>query len=80
MEPTVQTDRTIPNAKPDITFRDNKNGTWMLIDVVVSGDKNVIQQEAENILKYENRTSDIERMWNVNVKVILVIIGATGTI
>jgi len=52
----------------------------MLIDVVISGDKNVIQQEAKNILKYENRTSDIERMWNVNVKVIPVIIGATGTI
>jgi hypothetical protein len=80
MEPTVQTDSTIPNTKPDITFRDNKNGTWMLIDVVISGDKNVIQQEPENILKYENRTSDIERMWNLNVKVIPVIIGATGTI
>ena len=80
MEPTVQTDRTIPNNKPDITVRDNKNGTCMLIDVVISGDKKVIQQEAENILKYENLTSDIEHMWNVNVKVIPVIIGATGTI
>jgi hypothetical protein len=80
MEPTVQTDRTIPNNKPDIIIRDNKNGTCMLTDVAISGDRNVIQQEAENILKYENLTSDIQRMWNVNAKVIPVIIGATGTI
>ena len=80
MEPTVRTDRTIPNNKPDITFRDNKNGTCMLIDDVISGDRNVIQQEAENILKYEKLTSDMQRMWNVNAKVIPVIIGATGSI
>ena len=77
---TVRTDRTIPNIKLDIIIRDNKNGTCMLIDVVMSGDRNVIQQEAENILKCENLTSDIQRMWNVNAKVIPVIIGATGTI
>jgi hypothetical protein len=68
MEPTVQTDRTISNNKPDITFRENKNGTCMLIDDAISGDRNVIQQEAENIPKYENLTSDIQRMWNVNAK------------
>jgi hypothetical protein len=39
MEPTVRTDRTIRNNKPDITFRENKNGTCMLIDDVISGDK-----------------------------------------
>jgi len=28
----VQTDRTIPNNKPDIISRDNEKGTCMLID------------------------------------------------
>jgi hypothetical protein len=28
----VQTDRTIPNNKPDIVIRDNEKGTCMLID------------------------------------------------
>jgi len=45
----VQTDRTIPNNKPDIIIRDNEKGTCMLIDVVISGDRNVIKKEAENI-------------------------------
>jgi hypothetical protein len=52
----------------------------MLIDVAVSGDRNVIQKEAEKILKYKNLTIEIQRMWNVKTRVIPVIIAATGTI
>ena len=52
----------------------------MLIDVAISGDRNVIKNEAEKILKYKELTTEIQRMWNVKPKVIPVIIGATGTI
>ena len=52
----------------------------MLIDVAISGDRNVIKKEAEKILKYKNLTIKIQRMWNVKTKVIPVIVGATGTI
>jgi hypothetical protein len=76
----VQTDRTIPNNKPDIIFRDNKKRTCMLIDVAILGDRNVIKKEAEKILKYKDLTIEIQRMWNVKMKVIPVTIGATGTI
>jgi hypothetical protein len=37
----------------------------MLIDVAIPGDRNVIQKEAENILKYKDLTIEIQRMWNV---------------
>ena len=40
----VQPDRTIPNNKPEVIIRDNKNGTCMLIDVAISGDRNVIKK------------------------------------
>jgi len=52
----------------------------MLIDVAISGDRNVIKKEADKILKYKDLKLEIERMWNVKTKVIPVIIGATGTI
>jgi len=42
----------------------------MLIDVAISGDRNMIK----------DLTIEIQCMWNVNAKVIPVIIGATGTI
>jgi hypothetical protein len=41
----VQTDRTIPNNKPDIIIRDNENRSCMLIDVAISGDRNVIKKK-----------------------------------
>jgi len=71
----VQTDRTISSNKPDIIIRDNEKGTCMLIDVAVSGDRNVIKKEAEKTLKYKDRTIEIQCMWNVKTKVIPVIIG-----
>ena len=75
----VQSDRTIPNNKPDIIIRDNEKRTCMLLDVAISGDRNVIKKAAK-ILKYKDLTIEIQRMWNVETKVIPVIIGATGTI
>ena len=76
----VQTNRTISNNKPDIIIRDNEMETCMLIDVEISGERNVIKEEAEKILKYKDLTIEIQRMWNVKTKVIPVIIGATGTV
>ena len=52
----------------------------MLIEVAISGDKNVIKKEAEKIVKYKDLTIDIQCMWNVKTKVIPVIIEVTGTI
>jgi hypothetical protein len=79
-EQQVQTDRIIPNNKPDIIIRDNEKRTCMLIDVAISGDGNVVKKEAEKILKYKDLTIEIQIMWNVKAKVIPVITGATGTI
>jgi hypothetical protein len=61
----VQTDRTIPNNKPDIIIRHNQKRTCMLTDVANSGDRNVIKKEAEKILKYKDlkieiRTTHVE--------------------
>ena len=52
----------------------------MLIDVAISGDRNVMKKEAEKIIKYKDLPIEIQRMWNVKATVIPVIIGATGTI
>jgi len=59
-------DDDIPNNKLDIISRDNENGTCMLTDVAISGDRNVIKKkETEKILKNKNLTTEIQRMWNV---------------
>ena len=50
----------------------------MLIDVAISGDRNMIKKEAEKIP--EDLTMEIQRIWILKPKVIPVITGATGTI
>jgi GTPase len=61
----------------------------MLMDVAISGDRNVIQKEVEEILKctaityllkYKELKTESQRMWNLKTKVVPVVIGATGTI
>jgi hypothetical protein len=77
MAPTVQTDRTIPNNKPDSVMRDNKNGTRVFMDGGICGDRNVVKKDAENIpkytaiiclLKYKDLKTEIQRMWKVKNK------------
>jgi hypothetical protein len=74
----VQTDRTIRSNKSDFIIRDNEKGTRTLIDVALSGDRNVIKKEAKKILKYEDLTIETQCMWNVKAKVVPEIIRATG--
>jgi hypothetical protein len=50
----TQTDRTIPNNKLDIVIQDSEKGKCVLIDFSISGDRNVIKNEAEKSLKYKD--------------------------
>jgi hypothetical protein len=54
--------------------------TTKLKDVAIPGDRNVIKEEAEKILKYKILTIEIQCMWNVKTKLIPVITGATETL
>jgi hypothetical protein len=52
----VQTDKTIPDSKPDIIICDNGKGTWILTDVIFAGDRKVIKREGKMILQYKDPT------------------------
>jgi len=42
--------------------RENEEGTCMLRDVAISGDRIVIKKDADKILKYKNHTIEIKRV------------------
>ena len=52
----------------------------MSTDTAIPGNINVIKKEVEDILKYKDLITEIQRKWNMKTKVIPVITGATGTI
>jgi hypothetical protein len=45
-------DREVLANRPHILIKNKKNRIWLLIDVIVPSDRNVIQKEAENKLKH----------------------------
>ena len=56
MEPTNANRQTITNNKPDIIIGDNGKGACVLVDFVISADRNVIKKEAQQIIKYKDLT------------------------
>ena len=70
----VHTHREVTANRPDIIIKNKKEKTSTLIDVAIPADRNVVQKEAENKLKYQ---SFIQRMWNLKCTIIPVITGAT---
>jgi len=68
-----------PN-RPDIIIKNKKEKTYLLIDVAVPADKNVVQKEAEKKLKYNSVCIEIQRLWNMKCMIIPVIIGTTGRV
>ena len=56
---------TIPKNKTEITIRENGEGTSMLVDTAISGERSVIKKEADKILKYKDLAIEIQRMCNI---------------
>jgi hypothetical protein len=47
----VQSDRTIANNKPDIMIHVNEEGSYLPIDIAVSGERNMIKKEVKKKLQ-----------------------------
>jgi hypothetical protein len=76
----VNISRPFPYNKPDIAIHGNEKVKRVLIDVAISGHINVVKKEAEELMKYKNRTIEIKCVWNVKAKLMPVITGASGTV
>ena len=76
----VHTDREVTANKPDIMIKNKKERTCTLIDVAIPADRNAVQKEEENKLKYKSLGIKSQRMWNLKFTIIPLIIGATGLV
>ena len=71
----IQTDKHLVH---NITVVEKKQ-VW-LIDVAKPGDSKIQQKEFEKITKYQDLKIEVERLWQKNAAVVLVVIGAIGAI
>ena len=58
---------------------DRRNSHCKIIDFAVPYHNRVDNKEAEKIDKYQDLAREIKRLWNTQVKIIPVVVGALGT-
>ena len=77
---TIQCDRVIEHRRPDITVVDKVKRKCWIIDVAIPGDHNIATKEFEKIDRYSELRVEISRLWDMETKVVPIIIGALGSI
>ena len=74
----VQTDIQMPHNRPDIILIDHQEKTGFIIDIAVPRDENIKDKEMEKIDKYQPLKIELERLWEVRITVIPVVVRALG--
>ena len=76
----IQTDKVIDARHPDIVVTNkDKRESW-IVDIAIPGDLRVREKEIEKREKYQDLAMEIRRLWKTSVKVVLIVVGALGTI
>ena len=71
---SIQTDHVIEAQRPDLVLVDKKERTCKIIDFAVPGDSR-IAKEKDKIEKYQDLGRVLQKIWNVKVKIIPLVVG-----
>ena len=73
----MHTDRKSDTNKPDITIKDQKKNSGLLVELIFPIDKNLSSGEFGKISKYKNLEIETEQMWHLKPPLL---VGAPGKI
>ena len=76
----IHTDRTIQENKPDISIKNHKEKAYKLIDFTFPMDINNSAKEFEKLSKYKDLQIAVERMWQLKISIIPIVVGALGLV
>ena len=77
----IQTDHLIPARRPDLIIMINKKKrTCKIVDLVVPADHRIKLKECEKKDKYLELARELKKLWNMQVTIIPIVIGAFGTV
>jgi hypothetical protein len=77
---SVIADKTIPVNRSDIIVTDRVNKYTYLIDINIPGTTNLEKTYRGKINKYTELADEIRRIWNQEVKIIPILVSATGIV
>ena len=61
--------------RPDLVVLDKKERSCKIIGFVVPGDSRIEERENDKIEKHQNLRRELQKLWNVKVKIIPLIVG-----
>ena len=67
---SIQIDHVIEARRPDLVVVDQKERKCKMIDFAVPGDSTIEEKEKDKIEKYQGLGRQLEKIWNVKVKII----------
>ena len=77
---SIQTDHVIEARRPDLVLVDKKERICKIIEFAVPGNNRIEEKEKDKIEKYEVFGRELQKVWNVKVKTIPLVVGSLGAI
>ena len=77
---TIVTDRCVPHNRLDITIVLKGKHQWLMVDVAVLDDRNIVTTEAWKIKWYQGLAFEVQQIHQVEVVVVPLVIGLFGTV
>ena len=69
----------IEAQRPDLVVVDKK-WSFKIIDFEVPGDSRIEEKEKDKVEKYQDLGRELQKIWNVKVKIIPLVVGSLGAI
>ena len=77
---SIQTDHLIEARRPDLVAVDKKDRSCKIIDFAVPGDSRIEEKEKDKKEKYQGLGRELQKISNVKVKIILLVVDLLGAI
>ena len=76
----IQTDHLISARRPDLIIINAKKKTCKIVDFAVPADHRIKLKESEKKDKYLDLSRELKKLWNMKLRIKLIVIGAFGTV
>ena len=73
---SIQTDHVIEAWRSDLVAVDKKERRCEIIDFTVPGDSRTEEKEKDEVEKYQDLGRELQKIWNVKVKIISLVVGS----
>ena len=77
---SIQTHHVKEARRPDLVLVDKKERICKVTDFAVPGDSRTEEKEKDKLEKYQDLGRELQKIWNVKVKIIPLVVGSLGAI